>query len=150
VSHYQEAKKPPNEDQVIATMASSPTPHALVVEAYRAWDLEPPTPLPGCACPLCTQQQARGPRLGQSDIDAARTVPLLEVASRLGLGEGRRAGADQVVLCPMHGDSKPSLRLNARKGLWFCDPCGVGGDAIGLVCAVRGIKFKEAVSWLVG
>jgi hypothetical protein len=145
--NYYDQKKPADEDHVIATMAASPTPHAILAEAYRAWDLEPPSPLPGCTCPLC-RQQTRGPRLGQDDAVAARGQPILDVAARLGLGETRRMGREHVIRCPFHQDSKPSLRLNPGKGLWYCDPCNTGGDVISLAMQVLSVRFPEAVAWL--
>jgi DNA primase len=73
----------------------------------------------------------------------------LEVVERLGLGPTRKVGREYLVCCPLHADADPSLRLDAAKGLWYCDPCGEGGDGIRLVMAVRGVSFPDAVRALV-
>ena len=42
-------------------------------------------------------------------------------------------------------NSRPSLRLNLAKNVWFCSPCNTGGDRIKLYQRVRGIDFPDAV-----
>ena len=42
-------------------------------------------------------------------------------------------------LCPLHSDTNPSLRVNIEKGVWFCDPCGKGGDLFQLVATYYGL-----------
>lgn len=79
------------------------------------------------------------------DIDAARSVPLLEVAASLGI-EHRRGWA----ACPFHHDSRPSLHLNTRKGAAFCNPCGRSWDTIALTMELRGLSFPDAVRELTG
>jgi len=69
----------------------------------------------------------------------------LEVVQRLGLGTPVRRGGEFAVRCPLHDDGVPSLRLNPEKQLWYCHPCGVGGDALQLLMRVRRIEFAEAV-----
>lgn len=85
-------------------------------------------------------------------IEDARRVSILDVASRLGLGEPERRGREYVVRCPLHDDHDPSLRLNPDKGppggVWRCWPCGKGGDGIALVEAAQGVEFPEAVEWI--
>lgn len=84
-------------------------------------------------------------------VEEARRVSILDVASRLGLGEPKRRGREYVVRCPLHDDHDPSLRLNPEKGhggVWRCWPCAEGGDGIDLVEAVQGCDFPGAVRWL--
>ena len=116
----------------------------------------------GCSCPDCTgvptdhparrslHRKKRRRELDPLPVDDARAVPLLEVAERLGLGEPRRVGKEYVLPCPLHDDSRPSLRLNAERGLWHCFPCGEGGDGIELWMRVRGVTFADAVRELAG
>jgi hypothetical protein len=115
-------------------------------------------PVPGCACPDCTGLPADAParvvplkaRLRRAahgnplDVETARSVPILEVARRLGL-EPVRQGREWVARCPLHEDRRPSLRLDAKKGVWFCHPCSEGGDGIRLFQRARGIGFPDAV-----
>src|SRR5262249_54188855 len=77
-------------------------------------------------------------------VQAARTLPLDELAERFGL-EVRRCGRTLLARCPFHDDRHPSLRLDLGKGLWHCFPCGIGGDGIALVMRLRGLSFAEAV-----
>jgi len=118
-------------------------------------------PVPGCSCPECTGvpadhparrslQRGRKPGRNGLPVDEARAVPILEVVSRLGLGEPRKAGREYLVRCPLHDDSRPSLRISPERGLWICDPCGEGGDGIRLVERVRGVSFADAVRQLIG
>lgn len=81
-------------------------------------------------------------------VEEARKVPLLEVVSRLGLGQPVRKGRELVVRCPLHDDSDPSLTLNPERGLWYCFPCGVGGDGIRLAELTLREEFAEVVKWL--
>lgn len=119
-------------------------------------------PVPGCSCPACTGVAADAPARvvpirtryrraayrAPLPVEAARRVPLLDVAERLGLGEPVRAGRELLVRCPLHEDKRPSLRLNVAKQVWHCHPCGAGGDGIALYQRARGLAFVEAVKEL--
>lgn len=79
-------------------------------------------------------------------VEDARAADILAVAARLGLGEPRKAGRNEYrVRCPFHDDKDPSLTLTADAGLWYCFPCGLGGDVIELFRRVRGVPFADAV-----
>ncbi len=114
-------------------------------------------PVPGCGCPGCTgipsdhpvrKQRLRKRQAGRERFDErverARAVPLLEVVQRLGLGTLAKKGRELAVCCPLHDDSDPSLQLNPAKQLWYCHPCGIGGDAIKLFMRTRRVEFAEA------
>jgi CHC2 zinc finger len=60
----------------------------------------------------------------------------------------RKVGREFIGLSPCHNDRRPSLRVNADKQLWFCDPCHVGGDVIRFIELVEGVPFKEAINIL--
>ena len=77
-------------------------------------------------------------------VEAARAVPLTSVLSRFGL-ELTRSGSGLVARCPFHQDGRPSLHVSVTKGLWYCFPCGIGGDGIAFVMRVRGVEFATAV-----
>lgn len=53
-------------------------------------------------------------------------------------------------LCPMHGDTNPSLRVYAD-GHWHCFGCGAhGGDALDLYAAMHKLTLREAIAQLGG
>lgn len=119
-------------------------------------------PVPGCDCEHCTgiprvnsaggvsTKIAARPASSREPLDVthARAMPILDVAERLGLGKPRRVGRGHLVCCPLHEDTRPSLRLNPIRNQWYCFPCGVGGDGIRLVEQARRCSFVEAVRFL--
>jgi hypothetical protein len=65
-------------------------------------------------------------------IDAAKeAVSVVELAERLS-GPGTRRGKEVFFRCPFHDDRNPSLRVDPDKGVWYCDPCAVGGNVVEL------------------
>jgi hypothetical protein len=65
-------------------------------------------------------------------IDAAKkAVSVEELAERLSR-PGTRRGNEVFFRCPLHDDKNPSLRVNPEGGVWYCDPCAVGGDVVEL------------------
>ncbi|NOT56412.1 MAG: DNA primase [Deltaproteobacteria bacterium] len=54
-------------------------------------------------------------------------------------------GKNQVGLCPFHADTRPSLSVNAEKGLFHCFGCGVGGDSLTFLMRRKGLTFPEAL-----
>jgi hypothetical protein len=77
-------------------------------------------------------------------VERARAVPLDRVFAALGFDFQRR-GREFVTRCPFHDDEHPSLRLNPDLGVWYCDPCGIGGDAIAFLQRYRRLDFAAAV-----
>jgi hypothetical protein len=57
----------------------------------------------------------------------------------------RQRGREFYGLCPFHDDRRPSLRVNAAKQLWYCDPCQLGGDAFEFIMRLEHLSFPEAV-----
>lgn len=122
---------------------------------WRGEPLEPGQPIPGCPCDDCTGVEAAAPvpstvlnrdhgnTLPPLPVEAARAVPILDVAAMLGI-EHKRGWA----ICPFHSDGEPSLHLNARKGAAFCNPCGKSWDAIALWMDYRNVEFVDAVKAL--
>lgn len=54
-------------------------------------------------------------------------------------------GAWRTALCPLHGDTSPSLRVHLESGGWRCMSCGRhGGDLISLEMQAEGLGFIEA------
>ena len=138
----------------------------------RGRPLGPSEPVPGCPCPTCTglplDHPARVPAWRQADpegaaasdherverwarrVEEARSLGIIEIAARLGCGDPVRRGRELAVRCPLHEDSDPSCRLDSAAGVWYCDPCAEGGDAIELYKRARRLTFTEAVRELAG
>jgi DNA primase len=77
-------------------------------------------------------------------IDAANElVHILDLAERLA-GPGVRRGREIAFCCPLHDDHDPSLRVDPHKGVWFCDPCLLGGDVVELARLAWGYDQRDA------
>ncbi len=73
-----------------------------------------------------------------------------DVILRLGIECLVRAGAERVGPCPICGGTD-RFAVNVRSHLALCRRCGLrAGDQVGLVQAVLGMKFPEALKWLMG
>ncbi len=134
------------------------TRHRYLKQFSQSSTLEDDHPVPGCGCPGCTgipsdhpvrkyqlrRRQAGHERFAEI-VETAGAVPLLEVVQRLGLGTPAKKGREFAVRCPLHDDHHPSMSLDTAKGLWFCFPCGEGGDGIKLYMRARRLNFAEAV-----
>ncbi len=88
--------------------------------------------------------RSAGARRGPLPVEAAKAVPLDILLARLGF-ELRRVGREFVTRCPFHDDGHPSLTVNAERGLWYCFPCGIGGDGIAFVERLHSCTFADAV-----
>ena len=93
------------------------------------------------------RRHRRGERRHPLPVDAARAVPLTDVFERYGIALTRR-GPSAVARCPFHDDRRPSLGVDIRKNVWFCQVCQIGGDGIRLVERLKGVGFAEAVQEL--
>lgn len=129
--------------------------------------LDPGQPVPGCGCPSCTgfpkDHPARIPAWRRQDpkgaarsdaerrtvwkrrLEAARAVSSLDIARLLGCGDPEHRGSEWAVRCPLHRDGNPSLRIDPDTGLWYCDPCGEGGDGLRLFMRAKRLDFVSAV-----
>lgn len=56
-----------------------------------------------------------------------------------------KKGANYEGICPFHGDSHPSLKINDDKGIYKCFACGAAGDAIGFVQDKLNVDFVSAL-----
>jgi DNA primase catalytic core len=83
------------------------------------------------------------------EVLAAAELP--EVARRLGL-EVEKRGANLVMRCPFHEDTRPSLVLYPRDGgrhsHYHCFSCHAHGYAVDLVKEVQSLEFRPAIEWL--
>lgn len=71
---------------------------------------------------------------------------ILEVVSRY--TSLRQRGREYFGHAICHNDHSPSLRVNAEKQTWYCDPCAIGGDVITFVEVAEGTDFKGALKIL--
>jgi hypothetical protein len=80
-----------------------------------------------------------------------------ESVARAGLGNPvKHEGAELIWRCPhpaahTHGDTHPSLKINPKKDVFMCAPCGVQGKSWALAAFLAGVNAgnKQAVaSWL--
>jgi len=51
-------------------------------------------------------------------------------------------------ICPLHGDSKPSLVVYKTGNKFHCFGCGGRGDAIDFIRLLKKISFTESVNYL--
>lgn len=56
-----------------------------------------------------------------------------------------KKGKDLWGLCPFHGDSAPSLKVDQGRGTWHCFGCGEGGSVFNFVMRDQNLSFPEAV-----
>src|SRR5215203_980634 len=68
---------------------------------------------------------------------AKKAVKVEELAERLA-GPGVRRGCEVAFRCPLYDDHDPSLRVDQERGVWYCDPCAVGGNVVELARRVWG------------
>ena len=60
-----------------------------------------------------------------------------------------KIGIDRLVgLCPLHGDTHPSLFVYEARGDWYCFGCLKGGDIINFIEHAHGVGFYEALTIL--
>lgn len=57
---------------------------------------------------------------------------------------GSSRWGERDALCPVHGERRPSLRVNLEKGLLFCNACEFKGTALHLVMAMESCPKPEA------
>ncbi|WOB74639.1 CHC2 zinc finger domain-containing protein [Achromobacter xylosoxidans] len=80
------------------------------------------------------------------------SIPINEVAKRLGMELRAETSTKAKALCPFHDDQTPSLLIDSSREHgrqhFHCFACGAHGDAIDLVKSRLNVGFMEAVEWL--
>ncbi|MBF9042971.1 hypothetical protein HKCCE4037_06515 [Rhodobacterales bacterium HKCCE4037] len=88
--------------------------------------------------------------LTDTRLDESKSIPMREVIDRLGIAGLKPAGQELVGPCPICG-GRDRFAVNIRSHLSNCRKCGLrAGDQVGLVQAVLGLKFREALAVLMG
>jgi len=62
----------------------------------------------------------------------------------------KKQGKQLMGRCPFHEDKKPSLSVDAIKGLWHCFGCGAGGDVLGFLSKIEGKSLPTLLQELKG
>ena len=84
--------------------------------------------------------------IAEADIAAAR-VRWDVIAADVPL---KRNGRELVGCCPFHAEKTPSFTVAPDKGFFHCFGCGAHGTVVDYVMRVRGLKFPEAVTEILG
>jgi putative DNA primase/helicase len=84
----------------------------------------------------------------QNWANQARAVPIERELDRRGI-KLRRVGLERVGPCPKCGGDD-RFAINAKKAVWNCRGCGVGGDIIQLVEHLDSVDFNTACTRLTG
>jgi DNA primase len=58
--------------------------------------------------------------------------------------ETKGTGDERTALCPFHEESKPSFKVNLRKGGFHCFGCGAKGNVLDFVAKLEGCDLREA------
>ena len=81
--------------------------------------------------------------MNKDTINRLRSLPIEEVAGRLGLSVNRHKS-----LCPFHDDHHASLSYRTSRNTFRCFVCGASGGTIDLTMRYLGKSFPEACRWL--
>jgi hypothetical protein len=80
----------------------------------------------------------------------AKSMPIAQVVAKLGIENLRHMSNELIGPCPLCS-GRDRFGINTTSNLFQCRKCGIkGGDQVGLVRAVLGLSFKDALGWLCG
>lgn len=60
----------------------------------------------------------------------------------------KRAGRDNVCLCPFHSEKTPSCHIYTDTQSFYCFGCGAGGDVITFIRLIEHLDYVESVKFL--
>lgn len=52
------------------------------------------------------------------------------------------------ILCPLHNEKTPSFCADDKKGVYYCQGCGAGGDIFKFVQQYQNVLFEDAVRFI--
>lgn len=87
------------------------------------------------------------PLIPQTTIDAVLNIDIVKILEDEGI-QLKRSGANYWCCCPFHGEKTPSFKASPATNLWYCFGCNRGGNGIGLIQELKGLRFDEAVEYL--
>ena len=76
-----------------------------------------------------------------------KSVDIVSLFTSFGVSLEQK-GNSHIGNCPWHNDKTPSLSVDREKGLFNCFGCGESGDVFNFVQKIKGIDFKESLSFL--
>jgi hypothetical protein len=87
------------------------------------------------------------------NIEKARTIPMSEILSKIGLQPAKKKHNDYWYYSPFRNEKTPSFHVNVAKNVWYDFGEGEGGDSISFVCAYLknsgyGHTVPDALRWL--
>lgn len=74
----------------------------------------------------------------------------VDIAEEICLGHpGKPGGRGQwQILCPLHGDKRPSLSVDTIRGVWYCFGCQASGDILTWWQMVDGLTWRQVLDRL--
>ena len=95
---------------------------------------------------LADHPMSLGNGIFKSNIPTVKSLPILDVASALGIV----FDTSNKALCFNGHDTIPSLSFNTSGNYFKCFGCGAGGSSIDLVMQTLHMTTHEALSWIEG
>lgn len=147
MGQYDKRRPVPAVERLLADEAA--VDRAMEAELASEGAPEPPKPAPAAPAWRLKLDSLAG-RPARVPVEQAREVDPLAVLQRLGMRyKLERSGRKAKAPCPFHDDRHPSMEVDVSKGLWYCFPCGKGGDMVELVRRAKHLDFADAVRFLV-
>jgi DNA primase len=79
--------------------------------------------------------------------DIKKDVDIVRLFEHFGVNLTKK-GKSYMGSCPWHEDTTPSLSVDRDKGLYNCFGCGESGDIFSLTEKMKGLNFRESVTYL--
>ena len=79
--------------------------------------------------------------------DIKKGIDIVALFGHFGVSLAKK-GKGYMGKCPWHDDSTPSLSVDSGKGLYNCFGCGESGDIFTLTAKMKGLTFRESVTYL--
>jgi 5S rRNA maturation endonuclease (ribonuclease M5) len=79
--------------------------------------------------------------------DIKKDIDIVRLFQHFGVNLTKK-GKSYLGKCPWHDDRNPSLSVDREKGLYNCFGCGESGDIFTLTEKMKGLSFRESVTYL--
>lgn len=74
-----------------------------------------------------------------------RKYPIAAILRSFGAEVGNYRTGRQKILCPFHGDTRPSAQVDFVNNRFRCFSCEVSGDALDILVSQEGISLSAAI-----